>query len=770
MITRTPDPLSSLFDASPKRNVPAITLTSDSLSSLSEAPPRRVDSVALLPPDTPETGSQASLDLWSPDLTESDRRTLVQEWPVITEDPKNADPGTDNKVTGSSSLRRRFPARTATSDHDNVESGNAISFSPAGDDPRTSFADQDVVRSPWTIRPTESPEQWKHFFDPADKDKYRVHFSPLSVLPISSITGAFSAASTSSVSIASSTFNVVTHYQVLCQANAVDDLESVKDHLIEEWKYTGGFLVGKIAVDATVFGFSSGSLLTITTSSLRALVISAASAALGLLVVVWLFVRCSCIDGEGFKRLAKGSDPIFLFFSLKARLPAFLAILSVAALAFAIISTALTFGFALGDWFASFGDPDIISAPGITPVFVTTTSQSGASFTSPTAVLESGGGMSRNMLRQWSLFLERASASRLVGSGFATKVLHSHGPGLRYKILQTRPVRPRTSARYISFGTLDRRKLRATDYVELAGLQRPTTTFKADLPDDTALRFSHKWRWQYASEPGILDRFMRFPPDARGFLYYHPPTSPFHFPRLKLFDHGHIRLRKTSGGDPALFDEGSDLLLPSGAPWSAYTGLSWRHTPRALGLVNTSLSSLIISEGLASTSEIARWFADRPLYQAAAVWRTHRQPLLLDFTSRTRIDVNGEAAFSPSFQQVALGTSRGKPIWKSGVAVCRFEPLDRDESGKVASLGLRVLQILEPFVMHDYARDKADLRNGLIPTEGALYLRPWRSKRRQPVVVYRFTTMLNSRARNALVRLFATDHLEQEASTWNVER
>lgn len=56
-------------------------------------------------------------------------------------------------------------------------------------------------------------------------------------------------------------------------------------------------------------------------------------------------------------------------------------------------------------------------------------------------------------------------------------------------------------------------------------------------------------------------RILPFPPDTRGFLYYHIPQS---FPPTA----GEIRFRLTRDGGPEAFDTASDLIVPTGLPWS----------------------------------------------------------------------------------------------------------------------------------------------------------------------------------------------------------
>ncbi|KAJ6538297.1 hypothetical protein B0H10DRAFT_2245818 [Mycena sp. CBHHK59/15] len=90
-------------------------------------------------------------------------------------------------------------------------------------------------------------------------------------------------------------------------------------------------------------------------------------------------------------------------------------------------------------------------------------------------------------------------------------------------------------------GTLH--KLKSSDFVDLSGGRKLQVHFGAT---DKPLRLSYEFG----------TTAVPFPPNARGFLYYHVPAPPA--PPMA----GGIRLRIDS--DSA---RGRDLLLPSGVPW-----------------------------------------------------------------------------------------------------------------------------------------------------------------------------------------------------------
>lgn len=94
--------------------------------------------------------------------------------------------------------------------------------------------------------------------------------------------------------------------------------------------------------------------------------------------------------------------------------------------------------------------------------------------------------------------------------------------------------------------TLDPLKLSSSDYIDLSGLAQPTVNTN---PTCTLAFYG----------VGVP-----FPADTRGFLYYHPPP-----PGVNLLA-GEIRFRLVEDGDPASFDRGSDLMSPTGLPWSIH--------------------------------------------------------------------------------------------------------------------------------------------------------------------------------------------------------
>lgn len=98
--------------------------------------------------------------------------------------------------------------------------------------------------------------------------------------------------------------------------------------------------------------------------------------------------------------------------------------------------------------------------------------------------------------------------------------------------------------------TLDPRKLSPSDLSDISLTRHATTTIGAppNVPFETFETFETL-------------RPTPFAPDRRGFFYYHTPLN------LPLTA-GEVRFRLTHDGDPKTFDNASDLLAPSGLPWS----------------------------------------------------------------------------------------------------------------------------------------------------------------------------------------------------------
>ncbi|KAF5376475.1 hypothetical protein D9615_008623 [Tricholomella constricta] len=142
--------------------------------------------------------------------------------------------------------------------------------------------------------------------------------------------------------------------------------------------------------------------------------------------------------------------------------------------------------------------------------------------------------------------------------------LRIHVDGCKYTTSQAtlesaplKNLRRRRRAEIPRIHTLDRNRLTPRDFVDLSNL---TTSPIAMDSLKASIAYGHTSHLDYERHKMIRSRF---PPDARGFLYYHQD------PRLPLTA-GEIRFRVTAGPDPALFDAGKDLLDPHGTFWSIH--------------------------------------------------------------------------------------------------------------------------------------------------------------------------------------------------------
>lgn len=197
-----------------------------------------------------------------------------------------------------------------------------------------------------------------------------------------------------------------------------------------------------------------------------------------------------------------------------------------------------------------------------------------------------------------------------------------------------------------------------------------------------------------------------FPPDTRGFLYYHIP------PKAPPFA-GEIRFRRAS--DPYGFHNGEDLLSSDKTPWSiSLFALANRSA-------HVALRKQLLTDNLVSPTTLDEWAEDKlPLLQKVSpVGRDRtvlyylRQPFFLRFTCHyisfytvTREDIGFCLSLNPFmdrrfkcanrydilysgellFRDLALRVKFYSP---PGSGLIQFEPFE----DKVA---MRVVKILEP--------------------------------------------------------------------------
>ncbi|KAH9984057.1 hypothetical protein BJV74DRAFT_588688 [Russula compacta] len=137
---------------------------------------------------------------------------------------------------------------------------------------------------------------------------------------------------TSSASFASGTFDTFTYHRELREAQVDSELDRILARLLSEWYYVGASLLSITAVDTAVFGFSTGTLLSVDSLAKRSLIISSIAAAIGLFIDVWFIFAYSGADVRKFQTLAVDIYGSYFFFALSSRLPLVALFVSVLAL------------------------------------------------------------------------------------------------------------------------------------------------------------------------------------------------------------------------------------------------------------------------------------------------------------------------------------------------------------------------------------------------------------------------------------------------------
>ncbi|KAJ7215050.1 hypothetical protein GGX14DRAFT_610131 [Mycena pura] len=212
--------------------------------------------------------------------------------------------------------------------------------------------------------------------------------------------------------------------------------------------------------------------------------------------------------------------------------------------------------------------------------------------------------------------------------------------------------------------------LKSSDFIDLAGGRKLVVYFGGD---DPPLRLA------YDSSRLVT----RFPPHARGYLYYHPP--PPHAPMG-----GSIRLRVNS--DDA---SGSDLLRPNGLPWQL--GLpqlvKYGHCAGALRQLR--------ADGLVDAVTVARCralFAHQQYVTRRHLLFSLAQPFPLAMRqAELRLTIVGRDRLGTFIKQRLFGDPAPRYPFTglaAGTLLARFE-LSPDDDMRVF---MRIVKIVEPVV------------------------------------------------------------------------
>ncbi|KAF5381604.1 hypothetical protein D9615_005420 [Tricholomella constricta] len=200
--------------------------------------------------------------------------------------------------------------------------------------------------------------------------------------------------------------------------------------------------------------------------------------------------------------------------------------------------------------------------------------------------------------------------------------------------------------------TLDPSLLTASDYIDIAG--KKWTSVR--LPGFALFRY------------GFAERAYRpFPPNARGFMYWHqdpslPPTTAA------------LRFRLTSGPDPALFPSGTDLRLYAGTSlWSI--GIPRIATCAIYAPVKDHLiAQRLVDPTLLRALEVAHATIPNPKSGTQALC-TLNQPFEIDLSATTYLHVFSKRAIGPIFLTYICFDHR-KSVFRppyTGRILARFE-------------------------------------------------------------------------------------------------
>ncbi|GLB38767.1 hypothetical protein LshimejAT787_0506320 [Lyophyllum shimeji] len=255
--------------------------------------------------------------------------------------------------------------------------------------------------------------------------------------------------------------------------------------------------------------------------------------------------------------------------------------------------------------------------------------------------------------------------------------------------------------------TLRRDQLQSEDFVDVSDSKTRTILLG---PEKLAAKIGYEPDQTHKRGVG---RRLSFPPDARGFLYYHcdpsfPPTA------------GEIRFRLTPDDNPATFEHGTDLIDRDGLPWSIPL---WK-------IANTaSLKEQVIRDELVQPELMRAVEKVMSEYNSELVQGGTTSKI---FTLRQIVPITCYEVFTDSRSKVC-------PVPKSpysGRILVRFEHSTLPQHVATRSLVLRVLKILQPIKVRIPGYDG----HVPMPREGALlqsHTRVWSTNLDNPKSAYK---------------------------------
>lgn len=160
-------------------------------------------------------------------------------------------------------------------------------------------------------------------------------------------------------------------------------------------------------------------------------------------------------------------------------------------------------------------------------------------------------------------------------------------------------------SRALFVSTLDLKRLSSSDYHVLP--QRPVLglspeTPRRDTEEVSSVDYANSLKQPHQSPyvsflaygPKEGDIPVRFPPDQRGFFYYHSgsTSSPYA---------GQLRFRVTQSADPGSWTTGSDFLQPNGMPWNKNLFAIATQHPKL-----TAIREALLADGLITPELVER--------------------------------------------------------------------------------------------------------------------------------------------------------------------
>ncbi|KAF7967788.1 hypothetical protein HWV62_33023 [Athelia sp. TMB] len=106
--------------------------------------------------------------------------------------------------------------------------------------------------------------------------------------------------------------------------------------------------------------------------------------------------------------------------------------------------------------------------------------------------------------------------------------------------------------------------IQATDFIDLSLASALPHQFDIRVQREGKLSHPVPLRYSYSRPAGHTHK--PFPPETRGYLYYHTPASSGYRPIHPAS--GQLRFRLAPTNDLSCFANGTDLLRPDGLPWS----------------------------------------------------------------------------------------------------------------------------------------------------------------------------------------------------------